>query len=85
MLDGPSNADLRRAEMAFGLHARAEALRQRIAPITPGEAQVVMSLGPISVFHPALARGVTNSGLFMLGSVCDGVARRLSPGLFEGN
>jgi hypothetical protein len=83
MLGGPSDSSLRRTERAFALHVVAENLKSRIIPITPGELHELAIMGPMSFAHPATARGAANSTLLLLGAVCDGVARRLSPVLFE--
>lgn len=80
--DGPENS-FQRAERAFELHQRAVEFRSRVMPVTDGEAQEVVALGPLAVAHPAASRGVANGMLLLLSALCDGVAHRLSPGLFE--
>ncbi len=82
--DGNSNS-FRRAEQAFEPHQRAVAFRAHVRPASVEELPMVIATGPWVLLHPAFSREVANTSLLAMAGICDHLARRLSPGLFEPN
>lgn len=83
MLSDGSGASFRRAERAFELHQRAVTLREHARPVTPDEIPDMVAMGQWAVFHPSFSREIANTSLLAMAGICDHLAHRLSPGLFE--